>query len=259
MGQAEGQNVNDYYLLIFCEIILKCVTPGMLKAKDYSPYFSNQKINQENDSEINFDICNYPKLPDNWTILLSTQFFLINVLLNYNSMPKEIICHLCYCDDNVSIKILTLLNEYLRFKNVMIQVKEKIFKNALNVFELKDNLQIIRAETLFQLNFSVKDDDLEQKGLFEFFFEERENSIALVLDILYAISESFDKYETIYNYFEKNKIKIKWIKEYIKQIKTDEKLKDKFNRNCSFVLAVHKDLLDKIEESFCNKLLNDIE
>ena len=65
-------------MLIFSDIILRCVTPGMQNSKRYSPFFNNRKLNSDNDNYKDFS--KYPQLPKNWEKMLSTEFFVNFVL-----------------------------------------------------------------------------------------------------------------------------------------------------------------------------------
>jgi hypothetical protein len=80
MGSSNTYNVNCNYILIFNDIILNCVTPGMKSSNKYSPFFNKRKLQSQNDNYIDFN--RYPQLPKDWEKMLSTQFFINYVLLN---------------------------------------------------------------------------------------------------------------------------------------------------------------------------------
>jgi hypothetical protein len=166
MGNNSGYMPNVFYLLIFSDTILKCVTPGMIKTNTFSPFFTNTKTETE---VINWS--KYPKLPQNWEKILTFEFY-INFLLNYNqARPKELTSHLCYCNEQVSVQILNLVCQFMKTKTFMPLI-EKVFNNSLCVFDLKDNLELIRVDALFELNDKISEEpiDTEQnKILFEYF------------------------------------------------------------------------------------------
>jgi len=218
MGNSKTFKVNNNYIMIFCDIILRCATPGMENTKTYSPFFTGRRKKINNESYIDFS--KYPRLPNGWEKLFSTEFF-IYFFQSYNlSKSWEVINHLCYGDEKTSIKILSLVNEFAKSKDLSLQFLEQLFNNALSVFELKDALEFIRVDTLFQLNIedsNIKKEpiDNEQRSLLDYYYEERENNINLVLYMLYNIAKAIEKYGIINQYFEKNKNKIEWIKYFL--------------------------------------------
>ena len=201
MGNSKGYNVNNNYIMIFSDIILRCITPGMENTNTYSPYYIGIRDNEQTSYK---DFSKYPHLPEDWEKMLSTEFFITFVLFHGYCKSKEIICHLCYGHEKTSVKILSLINIFIRSKNTPLPFIDKILSNALNVFELKDALEFVRLDTLFQLNdnknIGNKEpiDIEENKPLFEYLYEERENHINLVLYILYNIGKSIEKYDIVY-------------------------------------------------------------
>lgn len=254
MGSSNTYNVNFNYILIFNDIILNCVTPGMKNSSKYSPFFTNRKLQGQNENYIDFS--RYPQLPKDWEKMLSTQFFINYVLFNVFSKSKEIICHLCFCDENASVKILSLVNRFMREVNY-VQYVERVFNNTLSVFELKDALEFIRVKFLFQLedetNSNEINDDMEQNGLFDFYYKERENSTVFVLCMIFNIAKAIEKYGTIFKYFEKNKNKIEWVPYFIMEVQSDEKMKDNIMK--SNILNEHPDIITVINEKMV-KMLN---
>ena len=250
MGNNSGYMPNVFYLLIFSDTILKCVTPGMIKTNTFSPFFTNIKTETE---VINWS--KYPKLPQNWEKILTFEFY-INFLLNYNNArPKELTSHLCYGDEQVSVQILNLVCQFMKTKTFMPLI-EKVFNNSLCVFDLKDNLELIRVDALFELNDKINEEpiDTEQnKILFEYLEAEKENSLKDSLLMLYSIGKSIEKYEVIGKYFDKNKNKIGWISTFINKIKTDPATKERYIKESGYILNQHPDLLEVIQNNLIKR------
>ena len=258
MGNMKGYNVNNNYISIFSDIILRCVTPGMENTRTFSPYYTGIRKKSNNNSEIYIDFSKYPHLPQNWEKMLSIEFFVNFVLFHNYCKSKEIICHLCYGDEKTSVKILSLVNEFIKMKNIFLPFKEKVFNNTLSVFEIKDALEFIRLDTLFQLNDSSgKEDkepvDIEENDLFNFYYEQREKNINFVLYFLYNVGKAIEKYDIISKYFERYKNKLEWIKYFLIEIKTDPKMKEDFAKNNAYIMNQHPDLFQVIQESLIKR------
>ena len=256
MGNTKNYDVNNNYILIFSDIILHCATPGMENTKSYSPYFTGRKKIDSNNSYIDFS--KYPHLPKNWENMISIEFFIQYVLSHSYFKKKEIICHLCYGDEKTSVKILSIINAFIRSKNTLLTFMEKVFNNTLNVFELKDALVFIRLDTLFQLNDDKNSEnkepiDTEEYTLFEYYYEIREKNIFLVLYMLYNIGKAMEKYEIISQYFIKYKNKLEWIKYFLIELKSDPKMKEDFIKNNTFIMNHHPDLMKVIQESIIKR------
>ena len=253
MGNNADYSVNIQYISIFCDTLLRCVTPGMKNSNTYSPFFSNKKKAFKDNYLI--DWSQYPSLPQNWEKILSIEFYVKIILFHPYSKSKEITCHLSYCDEEVSVKILKLVCEFSKSK-YFIHFIEKIFNNALCVFDLKDNLELIRVDALFELSDKNNEEpiDLEQnKSLFKYLEEEKENSMKLVLVMLYNVGAAIEKYDVIRKYFEINRNKLGWIAKFINMIRIDQITKDKFARECGYILNQHPDLLKVIQESIIKR------
>lgn len=254
MGSSNTFLVNEHYIMIFNDIVLNCVTPGMKNSSKYSPSFNNRKQKSHSDNYIDFS--KYPQLPKDWEKMLSTQFFINHILLNTFSKSREVICHLCFCDENISVKILSLVNQFMREVNYL-QYVERVFNNALAVFELKDALEFIRVKSLFQLtdessNSNEINDDIEQNTLFDFYYKERETSTVFVLCMIFNIAKAIEKYGAIYAYFEKNKNKIEWVPYFLIEMKSKDKMKDNIMK--SNILNERHDLIQVINEQMIKKL-----
>jgi hypothetical protein len=258
MGSSKGFDVNHNYIMIFSEIILSCVTPGMENIRQCSPFFSGGRKMQKATEEFGMDFSNYPHLPQKWEKMLSIEFFINFVLYHKSCKSKEVICHLCYGDEKTSVKILSLVNEFIRSKNVPLPFLEEVFNNAISVFNLNDALGFIRVETLFQLNFDENNSnkepiDNEQIGLLDYYCEERETNINLILYMLYNIAKAIERYGIVQQHFEKYKNKIEWVKYFLIELKSDPNMKESFLQNNTFILKEHPDLMQVIQESLIKK------
>ena len=253
MGNNTGYQVNNNYILIFCDTILRCVTPGMKNTSSYSPFFTNKK-NKRSDDPYLIDWTQYPVLPNNWEKILSMEFYINFILFNGYAKSKEITCHLSYCDEQTSFNILRLVCEFSKTKTFFPYI-EKVFNTALYVFDLKDNLDLIRVDALFELNDKNSEEpvDLEHKTLFEYLEAEKDNSMKLVLIMIYSFGKAIEKYDIISTYFEKNKDKLKWIATYIFMIKNNQITKDKFVKESGYILNQHPDLLQVIQENIIKR------
>jgi hypothetical protein len=135
---------------------------------------------------------------------------------------------------------------------------EEVFNNAISVFNLNDALGFIRVETLFQLNFDENNSnkepiDNEQIGLLDYYCEERETNINLILYMLYNIAKAIERYGIVQQHFEKYKNKIEWVKYFLIELKSDPNMKESFLQNNTFILKEHPDLMQVIQESLIKK------
>ena len=253
MGNSTGYQVNNNYILIFCDTILRCVTPGMKNSKSYSPFFLNKR-NKRSDDPYLIDWAQYPVLPNNWEKILSIEFYINFILFNGYAKSKEITSHLSYCDEQTSFKILRLACEFSKTKSFSPFI-EKVFNTALCMFDLKDNLNPIRVDALFELNDKPNEEpvDSEHETLLEYLEEEKEKNLKLVLTMLYSFGKAIEKYDIISEYFEKHKNKLKWIATYIFMIKNDQITKDKFVRESGYILNQHPDLLQVIQDNIIKR------
>ena len=61
MGNSKTYQTNNNYIMIYNEIILRCVTPGMENIKTYSPFFTGRRLNSGNRNiESYIVLVNYP-------------------------------------------------------------------------------------------------------------------------------------------------------------------------------------------------------
>ena len=257
MGNDQNFIPNPKYIMIFSEIILRCVTPGMLNSNKFSPYFIG-KINDENSDETRPDFSIYPKLPEGWEKMLISDFCINYIFFHNNCRGKEIICHLCYCDEKTSVKILSLVNEYLKHKEYSyIQSYQFIFNVIINVFEIKDSLEFIRCDTLFQLNINAididesKNKDSNNLTLLEFCYEERYKSFLVVVNLLFLIANIIERSSLVSDYFMQHKEKFMWVLDFYSKIKKEDNFKtilvnsDPFKQNPSMMNVIYNNLIKK--------------
>ena len=258
MGGNKAYLANNNYMMIFSDIILRCVTPGMENTKTYSPFFTGRRYISGNiNSGSYIDFSKMPHLPQNWEKMISIEYFMTFVLYNNYFKSKEIICHLCYGDEKTSIKILSLVNQFIKSLSSFLPFMEKVFINALSVFELKDALEFIRLDTLFQLNDNNYENkepsEIQEYNLFDFYYEVREKHINLVLYMLFNVGKAIEKYSIVCQYFEKYKIKLIWIKYFLIELKSDEKMKEDFLKSNQFIMSQHPDLISVIQNSIIKR------
>ena len=238
-----GTTPNTQYLLLFYEIIMRCATPWMIKTKKETPYILLKfPINIENP-----DLFLYPKLPNDWEKILTKEFFLDYILANNNINTKQILCHLCYEDESLSVKIMKLVNNFLKQKFYHYPEVEDISLNACNVFDLDDSFTEKRLEILFELEKS----DNEEETLIEFYISLKNQFPMIVLDGLFILSKAIEKHKSIFDYFKKNKNKLEWVKEYYLDFFDD---KGNMTQNLANILSKHPDLFQVIESQLINKL-----
>ena len=258
MGGNATYQTNINYMSIFSDTILRCVTPGMKNSGQFSPYFSYKKRNTSEESYFT-NWLEYPQLPKNWEKILSMEFYIHYILEHPYSRSKEITGHLSFNDEKVSIQILKLICEFTKTTS-FVPLIEKVFNNVLCVFDLKDNLEIIRADALFELNdnnINEEPIDMEfHKNLFDYLEQEKNNSMKKVLLILYNIGKAIENYEIVAHYFENYKSKLAWIGTFIFNIKNDQNTKDRFVNNCGYILNQHPDLLKVIQENLINRYIS---
>ena len=254
MGGNAGYLPNFYYILIFSDTILKCVTPGMIKSNSFNPYFLNNRAGL---MKVNFS--KYPVLPKNWEKILTTEFY-INFMMNYNTERiTEVTCHLCYYDEQVSVQILSLVCQFMKSKSFLPLI-EKVFNISLCVFDIEDNLNSVRVDALFELNDKINEEPVDtehQKILFEYLEREKETSLKDVLVILYSIGKAIEKYKVIGKYFDKNKNKLGWIATFISKIKNDPATKEKFVKESGYILNQHPDLLEGIQNNLIKRFIKE--
>ena len=242
-----GNNANNYqpnelYLNIFCKIILKCATPGMIQSKLKSPYFETDiNLPKEN---INFDNC--PKLPENWEIIFDNSFFVNFIILSKNSDIPKILCHICYKDSETSFKVMNSIKFCLKTQFYYLSNLEEYIVKACEIFTLDDGLNIYRLDTLFDFN---KEED-EEASINKFYYGNRYKQAKITLKGLYIFAQILEKYNVIFNYFKKYNDKLKWINEYYNEIIVCIENKNNFYNDIKKYLEENTQLLDSIKRTF---------
>jgi hypothetical protein len=245
-NNANNFQPNDLYLSIFCKIILKCATPGMIQSKKKSPYFETD-INLPNEN-INFEHC--PKLPENWTKILDNLVFINFILFSQNADVSRIISHICFYDSNISTKVINSLKLCLKTELYCIpQLQEYILK-ACEMFSLDDGLNTMRLDAL--LDFDKEENG--EESLNKFYFENRYKSPKITLEGIYIFAQIMERYNVIFNYFEKYKDKVKWINEYYAEIIVGIDEKNNFYNDIKKYLEENNQVLDVINREFIIRL-----
>ena len=243
MGGNPKWKTNENYEKIFSDIIIHSINNGMYNKKKLSPYLIaiNPHYNISQNEEIlkNFDL--FPKLPDNINVMFNEEF-LIKYLCSHNC-TNELICHLCFEDEDISTNLLIVINDYLRKLNNNINEVENVFNKICSLFTLNDSLTELRLETLFQLNSNAF-----QGSLFDYFYNVKNSEY--VLDFIFNLASAMYQYTSIYQYFLNHKNKIYWIATYIEEIKGDGPLNDNYSR----VNSYHPEFMQIIEEGLINRL-----
>jgi hypothetical protein len=248
MGNNKSWRPNENYEIIFTEIIMHSINDGMYSKKKVSPFFKSVNSNsikndEEKELQINhhdFDL--YPKLPSNINIIMNEEF-LIRFLSSHNC-TNELVCHLCFEDENISRDMLNVINSYLRQINNNINTVEIIFNKICSLFSLNDSLTNFRLETLFQLN-TYHPDELP---LFDYYNNIKYSEF--VLDIIFNLASSMYQYNAIFEYFNNYKGKIQWIFSYFYDIKEQSIFNDSYRK----VNSYHPDFIQIIEEGLIKRI-----
>ena len=244
-NKANNYEPNELYLNIFCKIILKCATPGMIYSKKKSPYFETD-INIQNEN--NFEHC--PKLPEKWALILDHLFFVNYFLLPKNSGDSRILCHICFQDSDTSYKVIDIIKFCLKTQFYYISNFEDNIIKACEIFSLQDGLNRERLDNLF-------DFDKEENGeesINKIYFENRYKIPKITLKGIYIFAQIMERYNIIFNYFEKHKDKLRWINEYYAEIIVAIEEKNNFYNDIKKYLDENDQLLDSIKREFVNKL-----
>ena len=179
-----------------------------------------------------------------------TKKFLLDYILAENQIhnnSSQIICHLCYGDENVSIKILKLVNDFLKQKTHKFSFCENISFNAFKIFEINDSFTRKRLETLFEL----ENNENNNKTLIECILNERYKMPAHTLDKIFILATAIQKYNCVYEYFNKNKDKVKWVNNYYMEFFMES---NNLSQYLGEILNYHPNIFEFIEDNFINRL-----
>ena len=243
---ANNFQPNGLYLSIFCKIILKCATPGMIQSKKKSPYFETD-INLPNEN-INFEHC--PKLPENWALILDNLVFVNFILLSQNADISRIICHICFHDPNISSKVIGSIKLVLKTELYYAPRLQEYILKACEMFSLDDGLNQMRLDAL--LDFDKEENG--EESLNKFYYENRYKSPKITLEGIYIFAQIMERYNVIFDYFEKYKEKVRWINEYYAEIIVSVDEKNNFYNDIKQYLDDNNQVLDVINREFINRL-----
>ena len=236
---------NQIYMNAFCNIILRCATPGMLNSKKKSPFFhSDINLSQENNNFIN---C--PTLPNNWSKFLDQSFF-YHVFLPCQSLDiSRVICHICFYDYNVSCNIMQQLKIWLKNEYFYLTFIEENTLKICEIFTLDDNLNEARLNTLF--DFDKPDND---ETLLNFYYGIRYRAPRITLKGIKILTQLVVRYNVVYQYFEKNKNKLKWINDFHAETIVNIAEQNTYYKDIKTILDKNEDLMEFIHKEFINKL-----
>ena len=240
-SKNNNEKFNPMYISIFCEITLRCATQWMCKSKKETPYM---RFSQKFDGP-NFEL--YPKLPAHWEEIISEKFLFYHLLSDQNGYSGNILCHLCYEDESTSIKVLKMFRKYLKQKYYPYPSNEYINKNTYKLFEISDSYTQIRLETLFEFEKPEK----ENETLFDYYTNIKCQLPNVVLEGLFLLTKAIQQYNNLYEYFKKNRNKVKWVNEFYLESIIDS---NNLNQKYAYILNVHPDLFEVIETHFINRL-----
>ena len=235
-----------YYMDIFCKIILRCITPGMLLSKKQSPYFYTD-VSQEN--SIIFKHC--PKLPDDWMRIFDQNFFITFFLFNSNLEISKVVCHICFSDEATSIEVINLVKKML--KNEIYYLLNNLDELVLKVcetFNLEDGLNEIRLDAFFDFN----NEENENDSLNKFYYDKRYNLPKITLKGIYMLTQIYQRYNNAHQYIEKYKDKIKWINDFYAEVIVNVEEKNSYYNMIQPLLNSNPNLLEYIQAEFINKI-----
>ena len=246
MGNNNPKYVpNPLYMKAFCNIILSCVTPGMIKSKKKSPYYDTfVQLPNEN---INFN--GLPILPDNWTKMFDSYFF-NSYFLFFNSIDVyRVICHICFHDEIISSQVMLLLKSLLKNEFYFFAQLEEIILNICEVFDLNDGLNQIRLNTFFDFN---KDDD--DNSLNKYYYDKRNNFPKITLRGIYILAQMMQRNNEIDSYIMEHKNKVKWINDFYAEVIVNVEENNYIFNGVKKYIEENPGILDYIQKAIINKL-----
>ena len=158
--------------------------------------------------------------------------------------------HICFQDPNISSKVINIIKFCLKTEFYYVPRLHEYILKACEVFSLDDGLNIMRLNTLLDFD---KEDNAEE-SLNKFYFENRYKSSKVTLKGLYIFAQMMERYNVIFNYFEKYKEKVKWINEYYAEIIVSIDEKNNFYNDIKNSLEENDQVLDYIKREFIIKL-----
>ena len=246
MGKDNNYNCNYLHISAFYNTILRCITPGMISSKKKSPFF----IPCSNFNEENSDFSSYPKIPENWDKYLEYYFFNYGAFSERND-SATILYHTSFYDKEISILIMKLLNFCL--KNILLYLSniDNILLKVCEVFNLNDDLNEIRIQTLFEL----EQNNSKEESLIDFYIRIKDQNPYIVCFGIYALAKIIVHHQKVYEYFMKNKNSVLWVKDYyvVMMINSEDK-NSEFYKKIENLVIKYPDLYQVIENNFVNKL-----
>ena len=246
MGKDNNYSCNYLHMTAFCNTILRCVTPGMISSKKISPFF----IARANFNEENPDFSIYPKIPENWGEYIDNYFFNYGVI-SLKDEPAMILYHTSFYNEEISIKIMSSLNKYL--KNIILYASniDAILLKACEIFNLNDGLNELRIKTLFELEQSEN----KENSLMNFYIKLKDQAPCIICFGIYSLAKVIKQHQNVYEYFIKNKNSVLWVKDfYVVMMINSEDKNSEFYKKIEKLIVKCPDLYQVIENDFVNKL-----
>ena len=239
-------DINSFYLSIFCNTILRSITPGMIKSNKVSPYFlcSNNAYHE------NIDLSSCPKIPENWGQYLE-QFFIRIVLYFGSNEPAKILYHTSFYDESISLLIMKNINHFLKNNYTYTTGLEIYFSKVCKIFDLNDGLNEKRVTALFELDVKNKNEET----LFDYYSRLKDQCPFVSILGIYCIALEMREHQIIYEYFKANKNKLIWIKDFYAMATVNSQDKNSaFYKNIEQIDKYYNNLFEVIENEFINKL-----
>ena len=247
MGNNNAQYMpNPIYLNAFCKIIFSCATPGMVKSKKKSPYY--HPFIQLPNENINFN--NLPVLPENWTRMFDSFFFINYFLYSKNDDVFKVLCHISFQDEIVTSQVMFNLKSILKNEFYYCTQFEEIILKAFEVLDLNDGLNQLRLNSFFEFN---KDD--EDNTLNKFFYDKKNMLPKISLRGIFLLSQLMERYQIVEKYIIEYKNKIKWINDFYAEVivNVEEKnaeyigVKNLIDENPGMLEYIQKEIINKFE------------
>ena len=137
-----------------------------------------------------------------------------------------------------------LKNEYF----YLTFIEENTLK-ICEIFTLDDNLNEARLNNLF--DFDKPDND---ETLLNFYYGIRYRAPRITLKGIKILTQLVVRYNVVYQYFEKNKNKLKWINDFHAETIVNIAEQNTYYKDIKTILDKNEDLMEFIHKEFINKL-----